>query len=368
MKKPFVIGISGSIGSGKSLIRHLLALRGVLTIDADELTHFLLVEGKAGYEAVLQIFGDWILTEDGRIDRVRLGKVVFNDPLALKKLERAMHPLVADALQAILENTTCPLVAVEAIKLYDSELLHVVNSRWFVTSTANARMERLEKTRGMTQHEITERLNQQIFPSDMKIDQYIENSERITDTWQQLDHIWREMSQELPEFKIAQEELSAKTSGFILDLPELEQIDSRTVQQIDQALQKEKSEAHEEGIILSRALLTPLAGGEACLIWRFDHFNTIVEGISHNCTEKTILDGLVKLETITKFWSGNCLDVHFMKNSGLLGKNLYSHGYFHLSSFDEYDLPFLMRDSLNEGTIETHWVKPMTDGIWRLIP
>lgn len=368
MKKSFAIGISGSIGSGKSLIRHLLALRGVLTIDADELTHFLLVEGKAGYEAVLQIFGDRILTEDGRIDRARLGKIVFNDSLALKKLERAMHPLVADALQAILENTTCPLVAIEAIKLYDSDLMHVVNSRWFVTSTTNMQMDRLIKTRGMNQHEIAERLNQQIFPSDIKIDHYIENSERITDTWQQVDRIWREMSQELPEFKIAQEELSAKTSGFILDLPELEQIDSRTVQQIDKALQKEKRGAFEENIIQSRAFLTPLIGGEAYLIWRFDHFNTLVERVSHNCDERIFLAGLAELESITKFWSGNCLDVRFTEDSELLGKSLYSHGYFDLSSFGEYDLPFLMRDSLNEGTIETHWIKPMTDGMWRLIP
>jgi dephospho-CoA kinase len=368
VKKSFVIGISGSIGSGKSLVRHLLALRGVLTIDADELTHFLLTEGKAGYAAVLQHFGGQILAENGKVDRARLSKIVFNDPLELQILEKTIHPLVTEALQAILQNTACPLVAVEAIKLYDSDLVHAVDSRWFVNSTVNSQMERLLKTRGMNQREITERLNQQSFSRDLKIDHFIDNSRRISDTWEQVDLIWREMAQNHPEFKTAQEKLSNGMPGLILDLPKIKHIKAATGRQIDKVLQKEKGGSLEETVLSSRVFLTPLDSEDAYLIWRFDHFNTFVEGISRNGDEKNFLTGLVELENITKFWGGNCLVVHLANNSGLLEKSLSAQGYLKLSSLDEHDFSFLMCDPLIEGTIETHWVKPMTGGIWRLIP
>ncbi len=368
MKKPFVIGISGSIGSGKSLVRHLVALRGVLTIDADELTHLLLAEGKAGYKAVLQYFGDRILTEDGKVDRARLGKIVFNDALELIKLETMLHPLVTESLQAILQNTECPLVAVEAIKLYDSDLMHVVNSRWFVTSTTNTQMDRLIKTRGMTLSEVSKRLQQQTFPQDMKIDHFVENSRQISDTWDQVDLIWQALSRNSLEFKQAQEIVSTKIPDSILDLPEMQQIGSETCWQINRTLKKEKGESLDDVVLQSRAFLTPLAGGEAYLIWRFDHFNTLVEGISQNCDEKTLLAGLMEIENITKFWGGNCMVVRLTKDFGLVEKSLSSHGYLKLSSLGDHDFPFLMRDPLIEGTIETPLVKPMIEGIWRLIP
>ncbi len=368
MKKSFVIGISGSIGSGKSLVRHLLALRGVLTIDADELTHFLLTEGKAGYKAVLQYFGDQILTKDGKVDRGQLGKIVFNDLFELKKLETAIHPLVAETLQAILQKTECPLVAVEAIKLYDSDLIQAVDSRWFVNSIFNTQIERLVKTRGMSPNEISERLQQQTFPQDMKIDYFIENSRQISDTWEQVDHIWQELSQKTVKFKKAQEKLTNKMPGSILDFPEMKQIDNRVYRQIDNALQKEKKGSFEETVLQSGAFLTPLGGGEAYLIWRFDHFNTWMEGISQNCDEKTFLAGLVELENITKFWGGNCVVVRLTNDTRLWEKHLQSQGYRKPSSLDEHFFSFLIQDPSIEGTIETHLVKPMSDGFWRLIP
>jgi len=111
MSIPFVIGISGSIGSGKSLIRHFLAMRGVLPIDADEISHLLLAKEKAGYRLVERLFGERVLAKNGEVDRKKLGEIVFKDALELKKIEAAMHPLVTDAFRSFMDEVPCPLIA-----------------------------------------------------------------------------------------------------------------------------------------------------------------------------------------------------------------------------------------------------------------
>jgi dephospho-CoA kinase len=367
MSKSFVIGISGSIGSGKSLIRHLLALRGVLTVDADELTHFLLAEDKSGYRAALQLFGDQILTKDSRIDRGRLGKIVFNDPQQLRILEDAIHPLVGEVFRTMLDNTACPLVAVEAIKLYESDLIRVVNSRWFVNSRVNSQIARLKTTRGMTHHQIADRLEKQAFPKDMKIDYYIENSRHITDAWEQVERVWCALMTG-SVFRSAQKALQKKNPMFILDLPQIKDLHPDAQVPIFQILHDEKGKNLEQLVLKSRVFLSPLDQGKTYFLWRFDHFNTVIKGISNPCEEDVFLSGLEKLEELTRFWNGNCLVVPLKKEHADLKNELILRGYREFHSFDQKSYPYLLFDPLIEGTIETHLVKPLPGGIWRLIP
>lgn len=368
MKKPFVIGISGSIGSGKSLIRHLLAMRGVLTVDADELTHFLLAKGKAGYVEALHHFGKQILTEDGKLDRGKLGRIVFNNPLELQKLEMVIHPLVNETLQAILQDVSCPLFAVEAIKLYDSDLIHSVDSRWFVTSTTDSQMARLEKTRGMTRQEVLERLNQQSFPKNMSVDHFIENNSLIADTWERVGVIWQEMVQHVPGFQKAAQSLAQAIPISILDFPGLKQIDADTRSQIQPALQNDVEFSFEENVLQSQSFITPVRGTKAFFVWEFNHFNILVNGIPQNGDEKNILEELQKLEILAQLWSANCVVVKLKREQEFLKQGLISNGYQELSSLGLDTVPFLQLYPSNEGTTETRLIKPMTGGVWRLIP
>lgn len=92
MKRPFVLGLTGSIGMGKTTVAALLRDQGLSVLSADAIVHDLLKKGGAAVRRVARLFPE--TEKEGRIDRKRLGARVFGDPAAIKKLENILHPLV----------------------------------------------------------------------------------------------------------------------------------------------------------------------------------------------------------------------------------------------------------------------------------
>ena len=90
----YVIGLTGNIGTGKSVVRRMLEHLGAYGIDADTLSHRVIENDAPGYQAVLSYFGKYILDEDKEIDRKKLSKIVFSDSTALTELENIIHPIV----------------------------------------------------------------------------------------------------------------------------------------------------------------------------------------------------------------------------------------------------------------------------------
>ena len=89
-----VIGLTGNIATGKSVVRTMLEYFGVVGIDADSIAHQSITPGAPGYQPVVDYFGESILDPDGQIDRRELGSLVFANSEALAKLESLVHPLV----------------------------------------------------------------------------------------------------------------------------------------------------------------------------------------------------------------------------------------------------------------------------------
>jgi dephospho-CoA kinase len=89
-----LVGLTGGIASGKSLVAKLLKDLGAYVIDADEIAHQVIQPGTPAYREILQHFGKEILREDGTIDRSKLGKLVFRDPAKRSLLESIIHPRV----------------------------------------------------------------------------------------------------------------------------------------------------------------------------------------------------------------------------------------------------------------------------------
>jgi dephospho-CoA kinase len=87
-----VLGLTGSIGMGKSTAAAMFRYLGVPVHDADASIHELMAPGGAGFDPIARAFPDVII--DGRIDRQALGKIAFADPAVLKQLESILHPLV----------------------------------------------------------------------------------------------------------------------------------------------------------------------------------------------------------------------------------------------------------------------------------
>lgn len=88
------IGLTGGIGSGKSTVSRLLAERGAVIIDADQIAREVVEPGTAGLEAVVEAFGERVVAADGSLDRPALAAVVFSDPEARARLDAIVHPLV----------------------------------------------------------------------------------------------------------------------------------------------------------------------------------------------------------------------------------------------------------------------------------
>jgi dephospho-CoA kinase len=158
--KPYLIGLTGPIGSGKSLVRKMLEHLGALTIDADELVHQAYLPGNPGFDAVVKRFGSQVLDEQGQVDRRVLGQMAFKDRDVLSDLEGIVHPLVVRAVENMLEFSPLPIVAVEAIKLLESGLKDLCDTIWIVDAPRQILIDRLMHSRGMSADEVTARLEQ----------------------------------------------------------------------------------------------------------------------------------------------------------------------------------------------------------------
>lgn len=188
-----VIGLTGNIGSGKSVVRKMLEQLGAYGIDADALAHRAMLPGSPGYGPVVKNFGTWILSEDRTINRSRLASIVFNDPDALHELEQIIHPLVVNAVDVLIRHAAQPVIVLEAIKLIESGLAAECNSLWVTEVTPDVQIKRLVTKRGLRVSEARMRIKAQPPQADKvnAADVVINNSGTFTETFQQVVKAWR---------------------------------------------------------------------------------------------------------------------------------------------------------------------------------
>jgi len=107
---PYVIGLTGGIGSGKSTVAEIFRRLGATIIDTDALSHALTRPGQPGLQAIVEAFGREILDPQGRLDRARLRRLVFSDENARHRLEALLHPLIRQEVDHALAAATSPYV------------------------------------------------------------------------------------------------------------------------------------------------------------------------------------------------------------------------------------------------------------------
>lgn len=191
----FVIGLTGNIATGKSVVRRMLEHLGAYTIDADSLTHRVYAKGAPGYQQVLDKFGKWILNKDSEIDRTKLGNLVFNDAEAMRELEDIVHPLVRQAVDILVNRAKQQVVVIEAIKLLEGELKNLCTSIWVTNAPEVIQIERLMRKRGLTQDQAKERIHSQS-PQSQKINlanKVITNTGSYDELWEQVSEAWKQI-------------------------------------------------------------------------------------------------------------------------------------------------------------------------------
>jgi dephospho-CoA kinase len=198
--KKTIIGLTGNIATGKSVVRKMLEHLGAYTIDADSLTHRVMEKDGPAYQPIIDLFGKFILTDGGRIDRVKLGNLVFADPNALQSLEEIIHPYVRQAVDYLIKNASQDVVVIEAIKLLESPLREKCDTIWVTTTSEENQMVRLTTKRGMSFQDAKQRMEAQS-PQALKAaqaDTLIKNDGSIEDAWKQVLAGWTLLFPNIP--------------------------------------------------------------------------------------------------------------------------------------------------------------------------
>ena len=162
-----VIGITGNIGVGKSTVAGLLAARGVRVIDADRVVHDLYADPNGALaQEIAAAFGPGVVAPGGALDRAALGRIVFNDAGALAALERLVHPAVVAEVERDLRAVAprAP-VAIEAVKLIESDLAALLDAVWLVAAAPALQAARL-RAKGMADGEARRRIEAQTPPAE----------------------------------------------------------------------------------------------------------------------------------------------------------------------------------------------------------
>lgn len=184
-----VVGITGTIASGKSLVGNLLEELGVPVLDTDHIGHDVQKNDQEVRAALRKRFGDGVFKANGDVDRKALGRIVFNDRAALNDLNGIIHPaIMRECRRRIAALGAVPLVAVQVPLLFEAGLENEYDEIWTVTASDAVVRERLKARDGISDEEATKRINAQ-FPQQKKIegsDYVIDNSGTIDDTRRQV--------------------------------------------------------------------------------------------------------------------------------------------------------------------------------------
>lgn len=201
----YIIGLTGNIATGKSVVRKMLEHLGAYGIDADALSHRAIARGAPGYQPTLDAFGKWLLTPEGEIDRAKLGRLTFADPEAMTRLEDIIHPLVFQAVEAMTRRATQRVVVIEAIKLLETSLRNACDAVWVVDVPAEMQVARLMQKRSFSREDAEQRLH---FQSDQRqkvqaASVVIHNTGSFEETWKRVVAEWKKINPQSDTLQIA---------------------------------------------------------------------------------------------------------------------------------------------------------------------
>lgn len=161
MSKPFILGLTGSIGMGKSAVAAMFQGLGVPVFDADKAVHELQEPGGACVEPIERAFPG--TTGPAGVDRQKLGAAVFGNPERLKLLESIVHPEVAEMRRAFLaDNADAPLVVFDIPLLFEKTGSHGLDAVLVVSASPEAQRQRVLARPGMTETKFEQILKLQV--------------------------------------------------------------------------------------------------------------------------------------------------------------------------------------------------------------
>jgi dephospho-CoA kinase len=194
-----IIGLTGGIASGKSIVAGILEEMGAVVIDADQLARDVVKPGTDQYQAIVETFGEKVLQPDGTLDRKALGRIVFADPNARVQLERITHPAIIKLAEERLKEERLKgteIVIYMVPLLLEAGLASSVDEVWVVYADENTQIGRLMKRDNIGRDEALRKMAAQM-PMDEKVKfgkVIIDNSGTPDETRRKLKKLWQEMT------------------------------------------------------------------------------------------------------------------------------------------------------------------------------
>ncbi len=179
------LAITGNIASGKSLIESFFQEEGIISIDTDTIVHSILSKDKVIIEKISNLFDIKVKDSKGRIDRKKVGKIVFNDKNKLSELEKILHPEVYKAMEEFFEkNKNEKIVAVSVPQLYETGWEKFFDYILLVIADDDIRLQRLIQRNNLSEKDARKRLLMQITQEEKikKADFVIDNSKDVDNT------------------------------------------------------------------------------------------------------------------------------------------------------------------------------------------
>lgn len=194
MTQKTIIGLTGGIGSGKSTVAKFFINQGICVVNADQVARQVVEPETPALAAIIERFGDHLLTSEGKLDRAALREIIFENPDQRSWLESLLHPIIRQSIQQQLEAADSAYAILETPLLFETDQHQLVDISLLVDVP-----EAVQITRTMARDENTEQQVQNIINAQMsradkqqKADHIINNDRAIESVYQDLGRLHQE--------------------------------------------------------------------------------------------------------------------------------------------------------------------------------
>ncbi len=195
-----VLGLTGNIASGKSLVASMLEVRGAKVIDVDDIAKKIVEPDLPAWKKIVDAFGADVLNPDRTINRQALGDIVFNDDKKRKILNDITHPVIIQTARKKVEEykrEDAKVVIIEAALIVEKGgLKDLIEGLIVVSSDEKSQIERLNKRNNLSEQEALSRIRSQMPGSEKEkhADYIVDNTGSLEQTESQVDKLWQEIT------------------------------------------------------------------------------------------------------------------------------------------------------------------------------
>jgi len=150
----FILGITGGIGSGKSAATQWFESQGIIVVDADIVAREVVKPGQSALDAIQEAFGDWVISNDGSLNRRALREHIFQFPEARHTLEQITHPAIRQSIVEQLQQAQSPYVILVSPLLFETNQHELVQHTLLIDADEQTQLDRASQRDGQSEEQI----------------------------------------------------------------------------------------------------------------------------------------------------------------------------------------------------------------------